>query len=588
MNLDIEPNGKKSRLKNLLYKRFYILQWIPEYTKFDGISDVIAGITVGLTMMPQSMAYASLANLPAHYGLYSSFMGAFIYIFFGTIKEVSIGPTSLMALLTLSYTDNLSLDFVILLCFLCGWVELLMGIFKLGFIVDFISAPAISGFTSATSVIIILAQLKGLFGIKFKSNNIFHYVQQFVSHSSDIKINDLILGIGCIVFLLIFRKFKDVKPKSVALKKTFWLLSIGRNALTVLFGSLIAFYFESKTGKSPFTLSGAVHAGIPTFKLPNFNTKLGNETISFMEMVHELGTGIIVLPVVAVLANVAIAKAFASGRVVDATQEMITLGLCNIFGSFVQSMPTCGAFTRSAVANASGIRTPMAGIYAGTIILLALTFLTPYFYYVPKSTLSAVLISAVIFMIDYEIIPKLWKSNRFDLLITILTFVISLMYGVEQGLLVGVLINFIPLLKLWTRPKVEFSHSSNKKGNEYLMIKPELGLYYSAVDYLTQEIVKITATMNSAIPIVIDCSNILQVDYTATQALNGLVKMFKKKNQEVLLYNLTNTVFDNLKEVINTHEMHCCKTEEEISSVLTELKIKKSDDIEAALIPYKE
>lgn len=578
----------KSKLKNLLYKRFYILQWIPLYTRFDGISDVIAGVTVGLTMMPQSMAYASLANLPAHYGLYSSFMGAFIYIFFGTIKEVSIGPTSLMALLTLSYTDHLSLDFIILLCFLCGWVELLMGIFKLGFIVDFISAPAISGFTSATSVIIILAQLKGLFGIKFKSKNIFHYIQQFISHSSDIKMYDLILGICCIAFLLVFRKFKDVKPKNRALKKTFWLLSIGRNALIVLIGSLLAFYFECRNGESPFTLSGTVVPGVPTFQLPNFSTKLGNETVTFVGMVQKLGTGIIVLPVVAVLANVAIAKSFATGKIVDATQEMITLGLCNIFGSFVQSMPTCGAFTRSAVANASGIRTPMAGIYAGTIILLALTFLTPYFYYVPKATLSAVLISAVLFMIDYEIIPKLWSTNRFDLLITTATFIVSLVFGVEQGLLVGVLLNFIPLLKLWTRPKVEFSFSSSKKGSEYLIIKPQLGLYYSAVDYLTQEIIKITSTMDASTPVVIDCSNILQVDYTGIQSLNNLIKSFKTQNQEVLFLNINNDVFDSLKTVIDTNNVHCCKNEGEIYNSLMEIKAGANDDVEMALLPGKE
>lgn len=123
---------KSDTCKRLLFKRLHILEWLPWYTKFDGIADLIAGITVGLTMMPQSMAYAALANLPPQYGLYSSFMGSLIYVFFGTIKEVSIGPTSLMALLTVSYTRNLPFDYIFLLGFLAGWVELLMGLFKLG------------------------------------------------------------------------------------------------------------------------------------------------------------------------------------------------------------------------------------------------------------------------------------------------------------------------------------------------------------------------------------------------------------------------------------------------------------------------
>lgn len=196
---------KSNCYKNFLFKRLHILEWLPRYTKFDAVSDLIAGITVGLTMMPQSMAYAALANLSPQYGLYSSFMGSLIYVFFGTIKEVSIGPTSLMALLTISYTRNLPIDYIFLLCFLAGWVELLMGVFKLGFIVDFISAPAISGFTSATACIIIMTQLKGLFGIKFASNDIVDYFFKFGEHLPETKQEDLMLGVCSIICLLIFR-----------------------------------------------------------------------------------------------------------------------------------------------------------------------------------------------------------------------------------------------------------------------------------------------------------------------------------------------------------------------------------------------
>ncbi|PNF16978.1 hypothetical protein B7P43_G03162 [Cryptotermes secundus] len=171
-------------------------------------------------------------------------------------------------------------------------------------------------------------------------------------------------------------------------------------------------------------------------------------------MCSELGLGIIVIPVVAILANVAIAKAFATGPSFDATQEMLTLGVCNIFGSCVCSMPTCGAFTRSAVSSASGARTPMVGLYSGTLIVLALSLLTPYFYYIPRSTLAAVLISAVAFMLDWNILKILWNCNKRDLFLVVLTFVSCLGLGVEIGLLIGVVTNVIFLLYLWARPTV--------------------------------------------------------------------------------------------------------------------------------------
>lgn len=189
----------------LILHRVHILSWITKYDKSLALSDFIAGLTLGLTMIPQSIAYAALANLPSQYGLYSGFLGSLIYVFFGTIKEVSIGPTSLMSLLTLQYTFNKPVEVVILLTFLVGIVELLMGVFRLGFVVDFISIPVTSAFTSATSLIIIASQLKGLFGIKYNSSNFADTVFQLFVHIDQVKWGDTILSLLCIIFLLALR-----------------------------------------------------------------------------------------------------------------------------------------------------------------------------------------------------------------------------------------------------------------------------------------------------------------------------------------------------------------------------------------------
>lgn len=166
--------------------------------------------------------------------------------------------------------------------------------------------------------------------------------------------------------------------------KIMWLVSTSRNAIVVIVCSAVAYQMETSGSGSPFVLTGPVRSGLPAFSLPPFSTQVKNETLSFLEMCSELGSGIVLVPIISVLGNVAIAKAFASGDSIDATQELFTLGICNVFGSFACSMPVTGSFSRSAVNHASGVKTPMGGLYTGVLILLALSLLTPYFYFIPK------------------------------------------------------------------------------------------------------------------------------------------------------------------------------------------------------------
>ncbi|XP_063917419.1 sodium-independent sulfate anion transporter [Zophobas morio] len=559
MSKPIEKPKNKFSLKTQLFRRIRILQWLPKYTKSDIVADFIAGLTVGLTMMPQSIAYANLAGLAAQYGLYTAFIGSFTYVFFGTIKEVSIGPTSLMALLTFSYTEDLPVEYVILLTFLCGCVEFLMGVLKLGFLVDFISPCVTSGFTSAMSVTIVTSQLKNLLGLRKLTNHGFFDVWHkiFVRYR-EIRLPDTLLGFACIAFLFAFKQLPNIRTHNPVVKKTLWLLSISKNALVVLLTSLVAFYLHEYGDGSPFVLSGAVPSGLPSVHPPPFSSQNGNHTVSFFEMVQTLGSSIVVLPIAAVLANVAIAKSFASGVIVDATQEMMTLGLCNVFGAFVQAMPSCGAFTRSAVASSSGVRTPLQGVYSGTVILLALSFLTPYFYYIPRSTLAAVLIAAIVTMFDYKIFPKLWKCSKFDFVLTLSTLIVGVCYGVEIGIIAGGLMNLLILLKAWARPQILKEIRLDHHGNQYIYIKPEIGLYYAATDHLTTTILEAYNITNN-LPIVLDCSNVIRVDYAACETIDHLVKTFHKKGQVVSLLNVRPDIFRILRATIDFHNLRICQ-----------------------------
>jgi solute carrier family 26 (sodium-independent sulfate anion transporter), member 11 len=234
-----------------------------------------------------------------------------------------------------------------------------------------------------------------------------------------------------------------------------WLTATSRNALLVFCTSFGAYYAQ-QMGKKPFILTGTVKSGLPAIALPPFSTTVlaSNGTIvemDFVGMISELGSTIALLPVIAVLGNVAISKAF-GGTGIDATKELAALSLSNICGSFVSSIPVTGSFSRSAVNHASGVRTPIGGIYTGALVLLALGLLTPYFQYIPRAALSAVIISAVIFMIEYEIVQPLWRCNRRALFPGVLTLVLSLWVGVEIGLLAGVTADVAFLVHRAARP----------------------------------------------------------------------------------------------------------------------------------------
>ncbi|XP_051158559.1 sodium-independent sulfate anion transporter-like [Leptopilina boulardi] len=556
--------------KNFCKKYIPITNWFPKYTKFQAFSDVIAGSTIGLTVIPQSIAYAALAGLSAQYGLYSSFLGGFIYIFLGNIKEVSIGPTSLMSLLILEFTREMPANFAILLGFLAGCVELAMGLLNLGFLVDFISIPVTSGFTSATSVIIIIGQIQRLLGIKYKSKNILDNMIKLFQNIHQIRLNDTLLGLSSIIILLMIRKMKDIEfktkdsGKNKFFKKAFWFFAISRNALIVLITTFITYHLHA-AGYQPFILSGTVKSGLPPIQLPPFSAQVGNQTYSFVDMCSHLGLGIIFVPLIAVLTNVAIAKSYACGEAVDASHEMRTLGVCNILGSFVSSMPTCGAFTRSAVSNASGVQTPMAGLYSGAMCLMALSFLTPYFYFIPQSTLAAVLIAAIVFLIDYQIVIVLWKGNRRDAYATIGTFIISIIFNVETGLILGSLCNMIYLLYLSARPKITVTECKTNLGDKYLLIKPEAGLFYPAVDFLTTKISELRENQsNNGIPFIIDCHRLKGFDYTSVKGMERLLREFKTLNQQLWFLNVNASIMKAIGYFGEIESFHVIQSEENI------------------------
>lgn len=346
-----------------------------------------------------------------------------MYIFFGSCKEVPHGPTAISALLTFQAAQG-SVPKAILLSLLTGIIELLMGVFGLGFLVDFVSGPVASGFTSAVSLIIVSSQVKDLLGIKASGTTFLEIWTSVLKDIHNIRLWDACLGLTCIAVLLILRivatmkiEPKDGKELSLPtrlLNKFLWLFGTSRNAILVVVCGYIGYSFV----EAPFKLIGSIPAGLPDFSVPPMsipgNATAGVPEETFWEMIASMQSGLIVIPLIALMENIAICKTFANGKTVDASQELIAIGLGNVANSFVQGFPGTGSLSRSAVNSASGVRTPLGNLYTSALVILALMFFTPCFYFIPKATLAAIIIAAVVFMVEGRVVKPMWRTKSME------------------------------------------------------------------------------------------------------------------------------------------------------------------------------
>lgn len=573
----IKQKTKSSCTKKMLHKRMPILSWLPLYNLDKAVSDLVAGITVGLTVIPQAIAYSNIAGLPPQVGLYSSFMACFIYAIFGSCKDAAIGPTAITALLSRENSHGFGVDGAVLLCFLTGCVEFLMGILQLGFIIDFISGPVSVGFTSAAAIIIATTQIKDVLGLNYPGGKFLPVWEQIFEHISETRLWDCILGVTCMAVLLFLRKAKDFKvgPEDIKERrsihdvfgKLIWLISTSRNIIVVIFCAVLAYVFEAH-GSQPFILTGYVKPGLPSFAVPPFSTQVGNNTYNFIEMASTLGTAIFVVPLFGILENIALAKAFSDGKTIDATQEMLALGVCNIASSFVSSMPITGALSRGAVNHASGVKTTFGGIYTGIIVIASLHLFTPYFSYIPKASLAAVIIAAVVFMVEFHVVKPIWRTKKTDLIPAGATFLSCLFLRLELGIVIGIGINVISLLYASARPSVNVEKATSTSGCEYLLMTPDRSLVFPSVEYVRAVVSKAGVKQgSSSTPVVIDARHIQGADFTAAKGVKSLIEDFVKRKQPILFYNLKPSVI-SIFQGVQPRDFVYCQTYSELNELL--------------------
>ncbi len=526
-------------------KRFFpILEWLPKYniTQFKG--DLSAGLTVGVMLIPQGMAYAMLAGLPPIYGLYASIFPLIIYPFFGTTRQLGIGPVALDSLLVAAGIGAIAavgsseyIIFAILLAFITGVLLLLMGIFRLGFLVNFLSRPVISGFTSAAAFIIAISQLKHLLGIDIDRSKFAHQtLWNVLKNIGDTNLFTLLIGSISIVILYLFKKYKKAFPSQL---------------VVVILGILTVWGFnlDSKAVK----IIGKIPEGLPSFQVPNIS----------IENIQTL------LPIAITIALIAFMETIAVGKALQAkektyeirpNQELIALGFMNIISSFFQSFNVTGGFSRSAVNEQAGAKTGISSMISAGLITLTLLFLTPLFYHLPNAVLAAIIIVAVLGLVNVRMVKYLWLTDKSDFWMLVATFAGTLFLGMEYGVLVGILMSLLVLLMKTARPHYgkipnqplyknirRFPNLETCK--DTLIIRFDAGLYFANTAYFKHVIKKqIDNKGKSLKAFFLDADSINNIDSSAIHALEEVVDDCRKQGIEFFMIAVKGPVRDALSK----------------------------------------
>ncbi|XP_065075945.1 sodium-independent sulfate anion transporter-like isoform X2 [Ochlerotatus camptorhynchus] len=518
-----------------LRRRIHVLEWLPKYRARYLLSDVIAGVTVTLTAIPQSIAYGILANLTPQDGIYSNLVGCFMYFMFGSVKDVTVAPTSIMAIMIQGVVTKLGPG-AALLTLMAGAITFLFGLLNLGFLVRFISVPVITGFTTAACLTIGSAQLRSLFGISSagKGSDFIDAWENVIEHIGETRLWDAVLGFSSIAFLVILRLTKDCGQGRW--KTLFKYLALLRNAMIVVIGASLAYGF-SLNGVQPFKLTGHVEAGLPPFHVPPLSITNNGTYYSFSDMVSVMRTSIITIPLVSILEIISIGKAFSKDKIVDATQEMLALGMCNMAVAFFSPLPVAGSFTRTAINNSSGVKTSLGCAVTTAMLLLALAVLTDAFYYIPKATLASVVISAMIFMVDYRGMAEIWRVKKLDMVPFLGTVIACIFLGLDYGILIGIAINCCILLYLISVPKIEV-HMALVEDVRVLTVQPAMDLTFSSAEYLRDRVIRavVEAFENPIDLVVLDGSTVNFVDTTVVKNLASVENDLRSREVGLVLW----------------------------------------------------
>ncbi len=521
------------------------LDWIGEL-KNPAIlkADLLAGITVALVLIPQSMAYAQLAGLPPHYGLYASFLVPIIAAIFGSSKQLQNGPVAIISLMTaaalapLGLTAEQTIMYAALLALIAGGIQIILGLLRLGVMVDFLSHPVVLGFTNAAALVIASMQLGNMFGISIDRGHHLHDTLWNLATSipDNTHLATLAMGVLALILLITFKRFTPKLPGIL---------------FTVLITTIIAWF--TGYGDRGGAIVGDVPSGLPSFAWPEYNPAhikdlmLPAGMIAFLSFVEAFS----------------IAKAVASKtrQRLSADQEMVGKGLANIVAGVMQGYPVSGSFSRTAIAFDAGAKTGFAAIVSGIIVGITLLFLTPLMYHLPIATLAAVIIIAVAGLFQIAPLVHSWRVNPHDTIVAFVVFNTTIYFAphLEKGVYIGIALSLAFYIYRTMRPhfaevamhedgSFQDAHLLGMQTSDTLAVYRYDGdLYFVNAGYLEKRLLNAVADKPQLKVVILDIEAVDQIDTTGEEMLAHMSEWFKEAGIEFFITRPKFKVIDVLK-----------------------------------------
>lgn len=518
--------------------------WLRRYQRADLQGDLTAGLIVAVMLIPQGMAYALLAGLPAIYGLYASTVPAVVYALFGTSRHMPVGPPALMALLTFAGVSTLaepqSEEFIalaLLLAVMAGVIQVLLGVLRMGFVTNFVPHPVLAGFIAASVIVITASQAKHLLGVDGGSgHSLVDALDGIARNIEDTHTETVAFGVGSIVTLLLARKLIPRVPGPL-------LVAVGATLVAYLTGS-------SDRGVD---VVGEVPRGVPTLTPPPLD----------LDMMSALLPTALAVVLVGYIESFSVAKSIAAREKykIDANQEFRALGLANVSAGLFSGFPVAGSFSRTAVNYQAGARTQLACIITAVMIVVSLLFLTPLLFHMPISALAAIIIVSVFRLLDLDEIKHIFRIRRADGLIMAVTAVTTLFVGIMEGILLGALFGLLAFLQRTVRPDVTElgyvpdsdaflglrSHPTARTDPRVVVLRFAASLYYANVSFLEERLMQEVADRPELEYIVIDCRATNSIDVTALDELEDLIAAYRAQGISVMLTHANLSVRERIK-----------------------------------------
>ncbi len=521
--------------------------WVTNYQRENLGGDINAGITVGVMLIPQGLAYALVAGMPPIYGLYATLIPLIVYALLGTSGQLAVGPVAMVSLLVATGVAPFAeagseayIQLALLLALLVGAIQLGLGLLRFGFVTNFLSHPVLSGFTSAVSLIIAASQLKHLTGISIPSEgNILDTLVYIGGHLGNIHGPTIAIGLGGMAIIVAIKRFYPKIPGGV---------------VALLLAILIT--WQAGLHEMGVAIVGSVPAGLPSFT---------TDFLSFSNAKMLFPTAL-AIALVGYLESIAVAKAFASKHnySIDPSRELVALGLANVFGSFFRSFPTTGGLARTAVNNDAGAKTGLASLLSVGVVGLALLFFTPLFTYLPKALLASVIVIAVSGLIDIKEIKYLWKVNKTDLGLLMATGLAALFLGIEEGILVGVILSLLAFIQQASKPQMarlgqlagtetfrnvdRFPDAVTTPG--VVIFRIDASLFFGNIDTVRDAIEAVTPNTdgpNNPEVLVLDLYPVNRVDSSALHVLTKLHETLRSRKVKLFFSGVKGPVRDAMK-----------------------------------------